>query len=77
MIAAAVDLSIVFTSAVASIPSQIYAQNRTVKKQQCFSIPKKIDVKSDLTVDPVLLSEKANRKPITWAEIAPDGSNVA
>lgn len=77
MIAAAVDLSIVFTSAVASIPSQIYAQNRTVNKEKCFSIPKRTDVKSDLTVDTVLLSEKANRKPITWAEIAPDGSNVS
>jgi hypothetical protein len=77
MIAAAVDLSIVFTSAVASIPSQIYAQNWTVNKQQCFSIPKRTDVKADLTVDTVALSEKSNRKPITWNDIAPDGSNVA
>lgn len=77
LIASAVDLSIIFTSAVASIPSQIYEQKRTISKQQCFYTPIKIDVKEDLTVDPVLLSKKENRRPITWQEIAPDGSNIA
>lgn len=77
LIASAVDLSIIFTSAVASIPSQIYEQKRTVSKQQCFYAPATIDVQPDLTVDPVLLSEKENRKPITRQEIAPDWSNIA
>lgn len=77
LIASAVDLSIIFTSAVASIPSQIYAQNRTITKQQCFYVPSKVDVKDNLTVDPVTLSKTENRKPVTWEDIAPDGSNIA
>jgi hypothetical protein len=59
LVAAAVDLSIVFTSAVASIPSQIYEESR-VKKQQCFRAPKEIVIQENYLPDADLMGNEDN-----------------
>jgi hypothetical protein len=76
LIAAAVDLSVVFTSAVGSIPTQIYEQERA-KKELCFNNPLQVTIWVDKIVDPNLLSNPANHKPTARNDIKPEGDDVS
>gem|GEM_PF-5687605 len=71
LIAASVDISIVFTSAVASIPSQIYEQQRETRKQ-CFSKPISVPIKADLGIDADLMGNPDNHEAPQRIEIKPE-----
>jgi hypothetical protein len=75
LVAAAVDLSIVFTSAVASIPSQIYEEGRT-KKQQCFSSPKEIIIQENYLPDADLMGNPDNYRSPWRDSIKPQGDDI-
>jgi hypothetical protein len=76
LIAATVDLSVVFTSAVGSIPTQIYEQERE-KKKLCFSTPIQVTIWEDKTIDPNLLSNPENHRQTMRDDIKPEGDNVS
>ena len=76
LIAATVDLSVVFTSAVASIPSQIYEQERE-KKKQCFDRPTHLTVKTDNTIDTDKAGNPTNHTPPGRKEISPEGDDMS
>ena len=75
-IAALVDLSVVMTSAVASIPNFIYEQQRQ-KYQWCFSVPKEIIVWPDKGTDSTNLWNEDNLAPAIRKGIVPNGDNVS
>lgn len=76
LIAATVDLSVVFTSAIASIPSQIYEQERE-KKQHCFNAPKQIVIKENYLPNADLMGNPDNQASPTWIKIKPDGDDIS
>ena len=61
IIAAAVDMSVIFTSTVAAIPSHIYEQERS-KKMQCFDRPKQENITTSLTIDPNTHTNESNHE---------------
>ncbi len=71
LMAASVDLSIVFTSAVAAVPSQIYEQSRETKKL-CFNKPKAVVIKADLGIDADLMGNPENHNAPERIQIRPE-----
>lgn len=75
LIAASIDISIVFTSAVAAIPSQIYEQDRS-KKQQCFTAPKEILIEENYLPNKDLMGNETNYRSPTRESIKPNGDDI-
>lgn len=76
LVAAAVDLSLVFTSAVASIPSQIYEQEWS-KKQQCFSAPIRATLSPGWTPDADLAGNPTNHRAPDRKILKPEGDDIS
>lgn len=76
LMATMVDLSVIFTSAVASIPTHIYEQER-VKRQQCFSVPQKIVIKENYLPDTDLMGNQENYYSPSRAKIKPEGTDIS
>lgn len=76
LMAASVDLSIVFTSAVAAVPSQIYEQSRE-KKKLCFNKPIAVPIKADLGIDADLMGNPENHNAPERIQIRPEWSDIS
>lgn len=75
-IAALVDLSIVMTAAVGSIPSFIYQEKRNTYKD-CFSVPKEVVIEQGKHIDLPLASNQSNQTTIERKDIVAQWDNAS